>query len=120
MESKKQTNGGEDGFTLVELLVVVAILAVLVAIVLANFSGLLSGSQTTAASAELNIVQTAVDVKMADQNLSTVTAIGTATNDMTSAAGGFDLNPTYMRSTTTKGTYTLAADGTVTQVTTGY
>lgn len=118
MESKKQTNRGEAGFTLVELLVVVAILAVLVAVVLANFSGLLSGSQTTAASAELNIMQTAVDVKMANESLTSVTAVGTATNDMTSS--GFDLYPTYMRSQTTKGTYTLAADGTVTQVTTGY
>ncbi len=111
---------GEGGFTLVELLVVVAILAVLVAIVMANFTGLLSGSQSTAADTELNILQTAVDVKMADQNLSTVTAIATATSDMTSAAGGFALYPTYMRGQTTKGTYTLAADGTVTQVTTGY
>lgn len=118
MEMKRSGGRGEGGFTLVELLVVVAILAVLVAIVMANFTGLLSGSQTTAADTELNIVQTAVDVKMADQNLSSVTAITTATNDMTSS--GFDLYPTYMRGQTTKGTYTLAADGTVTQVTTGY
>ncbi len=77
---RRLTNRGEGGFTLVELLVVVAILAVLVAIVMANFSGLLSGSQTTAASAELNIVQTAVDVKMAAESLTSVTAITTATN----------------------------------------
>ena len=118
MENKKQTNRGEGGFTLVELLVVVAILAVLVAIVLANFSGLLSGSQTTAASAELNIVQTAVDVKMANESLPSVTAVTTATNDMTS--GGFNLNPTYMRSPATKGTYTMTTAGVVTQASTGY
>lgn len=115
---REQTNRGEGGFTLVELLVVVAILAVLVAIVMANFSGLLSGSQTTAASAELNIVQTAVDVKMANESLTSVTAITVATSDMTSS--GFDLYPTYMRSQTARGTYTMTSAGVVTQATTGY
>lgn len=118
MTKREKKRAGEGGFTLVELLVVVAILGVLIAIVLANFTGLLSGSQATAGDAELNIVQTAMDVKMANENLATVTAITTATDDMTSA--GFDLYPDYMRGQTSKGTYTLAANGTVTQVTTGY
>jgi hypothetical protein len=65
-------------------------------------------------------VQTAVDAKMAAESLATVTAITTATDDMTSAAGGFDLYPSYMRSQTTNGTYTMTASGQVTQVTTGY
>lgn len=111
---------GEAGFTLTELLIVVAILGVLVAVVLPNFVGLLGGAQSTSASAELNIVQTAVDAKMAAENLATIPAINVATNDMTSAAGGFDLAPTYMRSSTTKGTYTMDATGAVAQVTTGY
>ena len=116
MKLKDRMRRGEEGFTLVELLVVVAILAVLVAIVLANFTGLLSGSQTTAASAEVNIVQTAVDVKMANESLTSVTAVTTATNSMTT----FGLYPTYMRGSTTKGTYTMTSAGVVTQVTTGY
>lgn len=109
---------GEAGFTLTELLIVVAILGVLVAVVLPNFTGLLGNAQSTSANAELNIVQTAVDAKMAAENLTTHPVIAVATNDMT--ASGFGLAPQYMRSTTTKGTYTVDATGEVTQVTTGY
>ena len=86
---KERLRRGEGGFTLVELLIVVAIPAILVAVVMANFTGLLSGVQTNAAAAELDIVQTAVDVKMANESLSSVPAIAVATNDMTDAAGGW-------------------------------
>jgi prepilin-type N-terminal cleavage/methylation domain-containing protein len=110
----------EAGFSLTELLIVVAILGILAAVVLPNFTGLLGGAQSRSGEAELSIVQTAVDAKMAAENLASIPAITTATDDMTSAAGGFDLAPTYMRSDQTKGTYTMDATGAVTQVTTGY
>jgi len=116
----ERKRSGEEGFTLVELLIVLAILAVLVAVVLPNFTGLLGGSQTTAADAEKVIVQTAVDAKMAAESLATTTAITTATTDMTTAAGGFGLYPTYMRGMATKGTYTVDTTGKVEQATTGY
>ena len=116
----ERKQSGEEGFTLVELLIVLAILAVLVAVVLPNFTGLLGGSQTTAADAERVIIQTAVDAKMAAESLATTTAITTATTDMTTAAGGFGLYPTYMRGTATKGTYTVDTTGEVTQESTGY
>jgi type IV pilus assembly protein PilA len=116
----ERKRSGEEGFTLVELLIVLAILAVLVAVVLPNFTGLLGGSQTTAGDAERIIIQTAVDAKMAAESLSTTTAITTATTDMTTAAGGFGLYPTYMRGTATKGTYTVDTTGEVTQASTGY
>lgn len=105
----------EAGFTLTELLIVVAILGILVAVVLPNFVGLLGNASNSAADAELRIVQTAVDAKLANTSSATTTAITTATSDMTTAAGGFALNPTYMRSTATQGTYTVDASGQVTQ-----
>jgi prepilin-type N-terminal cleavage/methylation domain-containing protein len=56
---KERLRRGEEGFTLVELLIVVAIPATLVAVVMAN------------------------------ESLSSVPAIAVATNDMTDAAGGW-------------------------------
>ena len=120
VERKRRKTTGEEGFTLVEVLVVLAILAVLVAIVSANFTGLLGGAQTKAGAAEWEIVQTAVDVKMAAESLATVTAVAVATNNMATGAGNFDLYPTYMRDSTTNGTYTMTAAGLVSQASTGY
>jgi prepilin-type N-terminal cleavage/methylation domain-containing protein len=118
MERKKRKNRGEGGFTLVELLVVLAILAILVAIVTVNFTGLLSGAQTKAGAAEADIVQTAVDVKMAATGVSSVTAVVVATSDMDTLYNLY--TDGYMRDQTTKGTYTMDATGKVTQVSTGY
>ena len=128
----------QRGFTLVEILIAVGILAILVAIATPVVAHLTGNSKTKAAAAELANVQSAVDSLMADQDLgSLANPVTTATSDMSKfpdwesdSAGGYVLNPgatkknsdadKFMRKSTAKGTHKATADGTVEQVLTGY
>jgi type IV pilus assembly protein PilA len=115
----KRVHRESKGFTLVELLIVIAILGVLTAVVLPNVTGLTSEGQTEAAKAELITVQTAMDTMMAKESLSSVTATS-ATSNMSAFPTGNVLYPNYLRTATTKGTYSCSTTGLVTQATTGY
>ena len=112
----KRLHRGQKGFTLMELLIVVATLGVLAAGVIPRFTGLIGEGESEAAATEHEVVQTALTAAMAANGVSSVTpgggadtVLGPGTDDPTEAPIG-----TYLQTTTGWG-YSWDAEGDVTQ-----
>jgi general secretion pathway protein G len=108
----------ERGFTLIELLVVIAILAVLFGLTALALNGVGDNAEATAAQAEADMVQTAIDVYMATNELDAVTT-PPAPNGCVKAGPNMDTGTEeyefgeYLRRTS-RFFFTWEGDGTVT------
>jgi len=71
---------GQKGFTLIEMIVVVGIIAVLAAVIVPNMGKFIGQGEIGAMKAEEDAVKTAMKAMMADNTITTVTAQGAGTN----------------------------------------
>jgi type IV pilus assembly protein PilA len=72
----KKMKNNKKGFSLIELLIVVAILAILAAISINLFGGVLNKSKDKADKAACSYLQTAIQTYIAESDDSTITALG--------------------------------------------
>ena len=78
----KRINIVQKGFTLIEMIVVVGIIAVLAAVIIPNIGKFIGSGESGAKDAENESVQTAMNAMMADRSVNVVTAEATtARND---------------------------------------
>jgi len=103
----------ESGFTLVELLVVVAIIIALAAVIIPSVASFADKGDEGAKAAEMENVQTAMDTYMADSGNAAVTANASPNDHTNDMSGPPDLT-TFMRNATTTYYYCWDTTGLIT------
>ena len=109
-----------NGFSLVELLIVIAILGILAALVIPNLTQFLESGKIGAGRSEKSNLQVAVDGMMADAGVTALTGGDVAdwqgeTGAVVETVDGIDYDAgDYVRRSPTTGEFLVAADGEVT------
>ena len=118
----KQVAKGQRGFTLIEMIVVVGIIAVLAAVIVPNMGKFIGQGESGAKSAEIDAVQTAMHAMMADKAINAVdewdkTAPSSATQTWDALPTGTDTAflEDYLQSKTTKFFYCYDNEGGITE-----